>query len=464
MRHTASAHSARLAAALQAGGIQPARALSRSLGFSQPTLSRAMAHMGPAIERVGAARSALYGLRRDVRGHGSTWPIYRISPEGRALRAGQLRALHGGFRLLPEGAAPGWLARQGPTGVFGELPFVLRDTQPRGYLGRAVALRRAQGLAAPQDPRAWVDDDLVDFLVAEGHDLPGNLVLGDRALERALRRGAAVGDSALSEADRPASYLQRAEAAEQGDAAEGSVGGEHPKFLAEVARTGGRLASVIVKFSSAVDSSVRQRWADLLLCEDLAARVLGFHGVPGARTQVLDAGGRRFLEVERFDRFEGVGRRGTVTLGAIEEAFAGGRSPDGRWETAAARLQSEGLLSPEAARQLRWRGCFGDMIANVGMHRANANLWLGDAPRFELAPSYGMAPLLFAPGPQGDLGARPFSPRPPLPAVEDVWAGAARAASDFWDRVADDERASPGFRALARGAAGTLSGLVARFG
>ena len=35
----------------------------------------------------------------------------------------------------------------------------------------------------------WQDDDVLGMSsLSEGHDLPGNFVLGDRTLERALRR------------------------------------------------------------------------------------------------------------------------------------------------------------------------------------------------------------------------------------------------------------------------------------
>ncbi|MDE2107510.1 MAG: transcriptional regulator, partial [Patescibacteria group bacterium] len=165
-----------------------ARALAEFLQVSQPTVSRWIAELGPAVERFGAARHIRYALRRNVRNLGAAWPIYRIDERGRSLAAGELRALHGGFRLVSSGNPPAWLAREYPAGIFPGLPFFLQDTAPEGYLGRSVAREVSARLGVPSDPRDWQDDDLLAYLLSEGDDLPGNLILGDRALEHALRR------------------------------------------------------------------------------------------------------------------------------------------------------------------------------------------------------------------------------------------------------------------------------------
>lgn len=179
---------------------------------------------------------------------------------------------------------------------------------------------------------------------------------------------------------------------------------------------------------------------------------------------MLDWGGRRFLEVERFDRLRASGRRGLLTLGAIEDAFLDQTSFDWTWMTAATLLESSGLIDAAESRQLRWRWCFGDLIGNSDMHRSNTSLWFGDAMPLTLTPSYDMLPMLFAPGPQGDLGGRLFSPRPPLPALATVWPDAARAASEFWSQVTADGRISEGFRVVARGAAAEVGRLLEQFG
>ena len=172
----------RLTLVLQARGLTVARALAEALQVSQPTLSRRIVRLGPAVERVGAGRQTQYALRRNVRNLGSTWPLYRIDEQGRPHTAGELRALHGGFRFMPSSPAPAWFAREYPTGVFPGLPFFLQDSAPQGYLGRAIARELASRMGVPADPREWNQDDVLAYLLTDGHDLPGNFVLGDRAL------------------------------------------------------------------------------------------------------------------------------------------------------------------------------------------------------------------------------------------------------------------------------------------
>jgi hypothetical protein len=447
---------------LQARGLSPARALAETFQISQPTLSRWIAALGPSVERIGAARQTQYALRRDVRHLGSAWPLYRLDEAGRPQAAGDLRALHGGFRLMPAGEAPAWLAREYPHGVFPGLPFFLQDLIPQGYLGRAIAREVSTSLGLPTDPRRWSDDDLLAYLLAAGDDLPGNLVLGDRALEQALRRAEAQPGAAVPDADRPDVYPARATAAQRGEYPGSSAGGDQPKFLLTVRRPAGGLCPVLVKFSAAESSPVSQRWADLLLCEHFAAEILAEQGLGSTRSSVLDAGNRRFLEVERFDRTPAGGRRGLVTLGALIDGLIEGSAAD--WPAAATLLESAGWLAAGQARELRWRWCFGDLIANTDMHPANTSLELTDQAPFSLTPSYDMLPMLYAPGPQGDLGTRPFAPRPPLPAVAAEWAEAAPAALAFWARVATDPRISADFRTLAQFAGATVQRLQTRFG
>ena len=459
-----SAEVTRLALALQANGAMAARALAQTLSISQATLSRRIARLGPAIERIGASVSTRYAVRRSLRHLGDHWPVYRIDERGQPARWGELRALHGAFRFMPAGPAPAWLAGEFAQGIFSGLPFFLQDVRPQGYLGRAVGREIAHALDVGADPRDWRDDDLLVYLLSEGSELPGNLVVGDRALEEALRDAGQIPAEALPEADRPGHYPAFAAASQRGEVAGSSAGGEQPKFLATIRRSDQSLHSVLVKFSAAEASPVSQRWADLLLCEHLAAQTLARHGIPSAATQIIDAGGRRFLEVERFDRIAAVGRRGMVALGTVEDALLERSSPDLRWTVAADLLAAAGLLDQAQARELRWRWCFGDLIGNTDMHRSNTSLWFGDTLPFSLTPSYDMLPMQFAPGSQGDLSERVLAPRPPLPGLIDVWREAARAATDYWAVVLADERLSPAFQVIARQAAAVVAERVGRFG
>jgi hypothetical protein len=199
----------------------------------------------------------------------------------------------------------------------------------------------------------------------------------------------------------------------------------------------------------------------LLWCEHLAAETMRAHGIITARSEIVDGGGRRFLEVERFDRINAIGRRGMISLGTLEDAFFAQPSAD--WSAAATMLEEEGWISAAEARSLRWLWCFGDLIANTDMHRANASFWFGDQRPYTLTPFYDMLPMLYAPGSQGDLSERTFSPRPPIAAVMDVWPNAAAAAAAFWERAAADAGLTNSFRPIAQANLAALGRLMERF-
>lgn len=448
---------------LQVEGPSTARTLCQALRISQSTLSRLIADAGPVIERIGAARRTRYAARRSVHHHGDRWPIYRVDERGRPQVWGELRSLHGGFRFIPEEKTdPDWLEPEFRDGIFPGLPFFLQDARPQGYIGRSLARRISGRLGLPSDPERWNDDDILAYLVVEGSDLVGNLVVGDESLEQALREMETVGDDAIPEDQRGSVYPELATAAQDGEVVGSSAGGEQPKFAVNVLNAAGEPRSVLVKFTSVPVSPVSRRWADLLVCEHLAAETLSACGVACPRTRLLSAGQRRFLEVERFDRTPEAGRRGVVTLGAIEDAIIPMGSTN--WNEAAGQFLDVAAVDSPTARELRWRWCFGNLIANTDMHRANTSFWMDDSLPFRLAPVYDMLPMLFSPGAQGDLGERTFSPRRPLPRIAEVWIDAAAAATEFWHRVRADERISAGFRDIASRCALEVSRVRERYG
>jgi len=436
------------------------RAITEELDISQATLTRIVAKLGLSIERIGAARSTRYALRRPLRNFGSEWPVYRVSDGARPQSWGTLRALHNGFRFLPSERAPMWMEREYVDGIFQGLPFFLQDLQPQGYLGRAIAREVAPRLGVPPDVRLWSDDDAVSYFLTDGQDLPGDLVLGDHALERAVR--AAENLAPVANSDRDRVYPERALAAQRGEVAGSSAGGEQSKFLAAVHRGSGVTQSVLVKFSAADPSPVSMRWADLLACEHLAAETIRDRHIACARTEVIDAGGRRFLEVDRFDRVGAAGRRGVLSLGAIEDAFLNRSSSN--WTAAAAMLEQAHWVTQDEARTLRWIWCFGDLIANSDMHRANVAFWFTDALPYRVAPFYDVLPMLYAPGAQGDLGERTFAPRPPVASVADVWGDAAHAALEFWERARTGGHISAPFRAIAENNHAMVTRMLRQFG
>lgn len=448
-------------------GISAAELAAR-LGVSQPTVSRGLAALGADLVRLGRARNVRYALARPIAGYGSQWPLHRIDAQGRPARLGQLRALHGGvWQFEPDQPMPAWLAGEFASGLFPDLPWFLDDLRPQGYLGRSFVLAHARDLDAPDDLSLWHSDHVVAALLRHGDNLPGDLVLGDAALTRALQAGVQPTDALDIERDttqRSHAYPQLALAALSGRPVGSSAGGEQPKFTVLLREAPERYRAAVVKFSEPVTSSASaERWADLLLCEHLAGQVLNHLNIaPAAVTEVIEADGRRFLESSRFDRTGTLGRRGYVTLRALDAAFFGtGRAP---WAQMADRLLAEHWIVAEDAETLRTLGLFGELIGNTDMHFGNLAFVLTDAAPFALSPVYDMLPMRYAPGPGGAIVAREFDPPMPLPHLRAAWLRAADAARQYWSVVAADAGISTGFRQIAADNGARVQGLLQRFG
>lgn len=359
-------HTSRATLLFQSRGIMTARELQDQLGLSQPSVSRILAALGSRVLRVGARRSARYALRRDL-GQlvGSQWPIYRIDQAGSATLWAQLSALHGGFFVDWSGTDPAWLEATSPDGLFSGLPFFLEELRPQGFLGRLTAQALAQSGGYSPDPRLWSQDHVLTFLLNEGDDLPGDLVVGERMLERIQRRQLEENRVTVARDDRVARYPELAESVARGDAPGSSAGGEQPKFPARVV-TGDSVSPVLVKFTAPNSTPIGQRWADLLLAEWHALEVLRAENVSASRAEVVDAGGRRFLEIKRFDRVGSFGRRGVLSLTSVEAAMLDQSAS--AWIPASYGLEAAHLLNAETAAQLRRLASFGELIANNDMH------------------------------------------------------------------------------------------------
>jgi hypothetical protein len=201
---------------------------------------------------------------------------------------------------------------------------------------------------------------------------------------------------------------------------------------------------VIVKFSPPRSSPTGERWADLLTAEYLAHRVLEENGIAACRSQLLDFGDRVFLESDRFDRIGANGRRGVVSLFALDSARYGQLDS---WTACAERLTTDSLLSAEDAERIRFLDAFGTLIANTDRHFGNLTLFDQYEGRFELAPVYDMLPMLFAPQ-DGQVPARQFAAVPATAAWLSVWPRALALAEAYWDRIAQDPRVSAEFQQL----------------
>jgi hypothetical protein len=394
------------------------RNIASTLGLSQPTVSRAIGALGDEVVRMGAARSIQYALRDDTRAD-LELPVYGVNSQG------QLHALGHLIPVLPEGYVTQYA--DGTQIHSDGLPWWLFDMRPQGYLGRAFGRQFAQALGLPERISEWSDTHVMRALKAQGADLPGNLLIGDLARQHFLH---APDPTPIAQADRPGAYAELARAAERGEVAGSSAGGEQPKFTA-YAQTAHGPHHVIVKFSASDDNPVSERWRDLLLAEHLALQVLADAGMPTATTAILDHGAQRFLESERFDRVGALGRRALHSLTALDAEFAG---QGGSWPDVATALARARCITPEAEQGAKRLWAYGHLIGNTDMHGGNLSFIAENAPDgrpFGLAPAYDMTPMAFAPRSSGGLPDELAAPLigPQVPA--DIWREALSWAQRF---------------------------------
>ncbi|MEO8616595.1 MAG: type II toxin-antitoxin system HipA family toxin YjjJ [Luteolibacter sp.] len=448
-----------LAPLIRARGPISATELAALLRVNRTTIARILPDFGDELVTLGATRSTRYLLRQGIRNIGNRWQIYRMDQNGRAEEWAELEALHDRqWRVTWAGAAPEWAAHFiAENGLWRGFPFFLGDARPQGFLGRTIASRISRTLQLPDDPRLWSDDDILVYLQAAGEDLPGNQVVGDDCLRRALARAADLpGGNSISERDREVLYPEQAVEIAQ-SLPGSSAGGEQPKFLTTLRNESGGFQPVLVKFSAPMAQPTGRRWADLLLCEFHAHQVLAEAGLSNPSARLLDASGRRFLEIPRFDRLGAGGRRGVVTLEALASSLIGHLSRN--WTDAAAELQRRGLIDDGNLAIIRRLHAFGELIGNTDMHFGNLAFFLEDGVQLRVTPAYDMLPMLWAPGNQGELIERCLSLAPPLPAFADAWREAAVWAEDFWSRVTNDDRVSAEFVQMARVAGASVAQL-----
>lgn len=422
-----------LQALMRQGGVLSSAELQVQLGVSQPTVSRAMAPLiqSGAVQKVGAARKQRYVLPRTVRDVGRSIPVMRIDAQGQASPFARLVPLAGGAVWIDE--------EDGLSKRFDSLPWFLDDMRPQGFMGRTFAHSHPE-LQLGNDPRYWSDDDTLRALALCGDDLPGNLVVGERAFARFHTLSQRASRAASAD-----DYPALAEAAMQGTLGGSSAGGEQPKFCTLVG-TGEAARHVLVKFSPAGDAPTDQRTRDLLVCEHLALQTLADAGISAAKTQIYSAAGRVFLEAERFDRTGQGGRLGMVSLMVYDAEYVGAMD---NWAATANRMAERGLLRPQDARTLRLLEAYGVLIANTDRHYGNISLLLHD-DNWVLAPAYDMLPMHYAPV-GGELVPRNFSARPlqPTAATLPEWPQARALAARFWAAASADARISDGFRQIA---------------
>lgn len=435
-----------------------AEQLRQRLKVSPATLMRTVraAPQGMVLN-IGRARRSAYALRRPLRGNMAPLPLYAVSQSGRADQIGLLHLAYPHGTLLELAGHQDdfeWPLNQTATrmrdGWFEGAPYFLQDMRPQGFLGRQFARANAAMLQVSENPLAWSDDDALHVLSVLGADQPGNFIIGDTALRLWQASQSAGRNPAIVEGEEAQAYIEFAALAMAQGHQGASAGGEFPKFSA-MRTLDGTPAHVLVKFSGSDDSPGTRRWSDLLVCEQLASEIVPTLGaLTGSRSRILQAGGRTFLEVERFDRHGMAGRSGLCSWAAINADWFG--LTDHAWLEGSTALRGASLIDDATAQAIEQLTFFGSLIANTDMHDGNLSfLPRASTPAAHalcLAPVYDMLPMAYRPQVGVELPDVNFTPKLPLPGQRESWSNAACAAIHFWQRAADDPRISSAFREI----------------
>jgi hypothetical protein len=220
-------------------------------------------------------------------------------------------------------------------------------------------------------------------LTTRGHDLPGNLIVGEESLTR-FNGWSYGGQDVWSE-------LQALLANQATGSEPSSLGGERPKLTAY--RADG--SSFLLKFSPPLSTPHGQRWGDLLRVEALCSAVLHMFEVDTVGGVPMERDDRVALTIDRFDRLRRRGRRGATTLYWYAMDRLGDVSvpaPD-----VVSTLVADGHLSQDAIRTCARVHEFSRAIANTDAHLANYGLVHLEDGRCMLAPIYDVTPMALAP-------------------------------------------------------------------
>ena len=415
-------------------GPSTSREIQAATGLSQSSVARRLREMEDAVVQLPMGRSIRYAATCNAFGSNDKLPLSMVDTDGNTALIAYIRPLcHGGFFVEPVIDISPLLMGENKDGLYAGLPYFLYDLRPQGFLGRLTA----QAIASrsddfPTDPRHWNTDQIGRYLISNGDDLPGNFKFGDQARLRVRSKPVSVSDE---------DYPALADSVMGGAVPGSSAGGEQPKFTAF---NGNQASHVIVKFSPKGDQSPAVWWRDILITEYHAAKTIHNRLFPAAETRLIDMDKRLFLETRRFDRSGEYGRRPMVSLQAADAEFTGTGT---NWPQAANALFKRKLMSEQDVLTVEALWQFGRLINNTDMHLGNLSLSL-EGEAFRLLPLYDMCSMGFAPRSGSEI--QPFVFVPPEPKAfrigTDLMDTVKKAARDFWESVAGDERISDEFK------------------
>jgi hypothetical protein len=447
-----------IVAYLRSRGLLSQKEICKGLSISQSTFSRAIQEViGGDVLLFGRARKTVYGAKRAITDVGHKIGILLIDRDGKARNHGYL------YSIFPSGFV--WQVEDSNVReVFKDLPYFLDDLRPQGFLGRIIP-RVHSDLGYPPDIRHWSGDHTLGYLIRYGFDTTGQVLLGERAIILYEQSKAAALQNKISKSQRPAKYsLLAVETLEKGTPGS-SAAGEQPKFTCHLeiptkknrGKKQSAITSVLVKFSPRTDETVGRRVGDLLISECLAHQLLKQEKISVPDSTIHEFKDQIFLEVERFDRTLAGGRRGVISLNALNMEFI---ANTGSWTDVGDELAQKKIILSSTFETICKLDLFGELIANTDRHHGNLSFFFDDLNVGELTPVYDMLPMLYMPQ-QGQVLERVYLPQPPKTSQLPHWDWAKKLALQYWDLIAADPRISKGFQKIATENRKKLAALMA---
>ncbi len=380
-------------------------------------------------------RTVKYAATCNAFGVNDKIPLSVIDENGAYRRIAYVRPLSCGYFYVEPGHPPDFplaLSGENRLGLYEDFPYFLFDLKPQGFLGRQIAKTIcAYNPEFPPDPQKWNTNHIGRYLIFNGEDTPGNIILGEQLFSSPRQPPVPV---SLSQ------YPQWAEKVLKGEHPGSSAGGEQPKFAVFNKES---FSHVIVKFSSQGENEIAQRWKDILITEYYACDVLSKNGYPAPDLQLMEMEGRLFLQSRRFDRHGEFGRSSMLSLDVLDREFSGIGND---WARVVRELFNQGLVNRQDMEIVKELSCFGKLIHNSDMHLGNLSFAM-EQDSFRLLPIYDMCSMGFAPQ-GGEI--LPFEFQCIKDFNEDLTTGqmdkVQKMAFDFWEALALDPRISNGFK------------------
>ena len=422
-------------------GPMKAKELCAQLKISQPVFSRLIANK-ESILRIGRGPQTLYACYRLGTWGNPAIPVHLVDEQG--VLQQPIATLH---PLAPQGLYLESHSKILSSKFYKNIPYFFEDLRPAGFLGRLEPQLYPEH-NFPPDITRWTEDHALTYLTRCGWDLIGNYLIGEQSCELYIQHKLQRTD-VCDEKARAWRYPEIAQQVLTHGIPGSSAAGEHAKFLA-IRKTDNKLIPVLVKFSPPLTDSISRRDADLLVCEHIAHNVLREHKKISAQSQLIWSNKENqqlFLEVERFDRNTSGGRRGLISLRALDLEFVGQLQS---WSETAEALLKQKRIPKMTYENIVWLEVFGKLIGNTDRHHGNISFFCNGENIGPLAPAYDMLPMLYAPQ-NNQLFGRAFEPQSPKFAELPVWNDALLAAHKFWQEVQAHPEISTEFKKLTAG-------------